>query len=115
MSVINGTLKTRYRLRIKIFVKRYFWENDFADTVFGSNVLCKSVTRQRQITPLLYEFSCYSWCCFCKARRDPRFSKKDAAARCRYKVTGFVLSKSRGQLTKGVPTYRLLGGELTTP
>jgi hypothetical protein len=42
MSVDNGAFKTRFRLRIKNFVKSYLWKNDFADTIFGSNVLCKS-------------------------------------------------------------------------
>jgi hypothetical protein len=81
MSVINGAFKASYRLRCKNFVKSYLWENNFADTIFGSNFLCKSFTRHRQITPLLYEFSCYSSYYVSKARSDQRFSEKDDAAR----------------------------------
>ena len=91
MSVVNGAFKTRYRLRIKNFVKGYLWKNDFADTIFGSNVLWKSVTRQRQVSQLLYEFPCYNWYCVSTARRDPRFLKKFAAARYTYMVTGNIL------------------------
>lgn len=53
MSAVNGAFKTRYRLRIRNFVKSYLRKNDFADTIFRSNVLGKSVTRQIQVSPLL--------------------------------------------------------------
>ena len=80
-----GAFKTRYRLRIKNFVKSYLWKNDFADTIFVSNVLWKSVTRQRQVSPVPVPCFYGSAC--------PRFSGKFAAARYTYMVTGNVLKR----------------------
>jgi hypothetical protein len=84
-----------------------------ADTIFGSNFLCKCVTRRRQVSPFLYEFAYHRGSTVTTAQRDIRFWKKRATSGYTYVVTGTVLNKSGGQLIKGGPTGGLLGGEIT--